>query len=298
MENSISNLEKDLREGKFVVTSEFGPPKGAGKSFIEEKARLLKDNVVAVNVSDLQGANMSMDPLAASHLLISMGLEPVIQLTCRDRNRLSLQSDILSAYTLGIKNVLALTGDYTTIGDQPSSYPIFDLDSVQLLWAIKNLEEGKDLSGNNLTKKPTFFKGAAVKVESDTEASYELQLMKMKKKYDQGAQFFQTMPVFDTNNFYKFIKRVRNLNIDVPILAGIQLIKSGGMANYMNKNLPGVSVPQDIIDKMTIASDKVSVSINIAASIINKIKPYCSGIHIGAQGWEEYIPTLIKNIDL
>lgn len=297
MKNSLSNLEKSLKSKKFTITSEFGPLKGVDTKKIMEEVEILKNCVTAVNVSDLQGANLSMDGLAASSILIGFGLEPVLQLTCRDRNRLALQSNVLSAYVMGIKSILVLTGDYTTVGDHPESKPVFDLDSVQLLWAISRLEQGYDMAGKELTEKPTFFKGAAVKPEADSEASFELQLMKMKKKVDCGAQFFQTMPVFDTDNFIQFTERVRELDIDVPILAGIQLLKSERMANYMNKFLPGINVPQVIIDRLAGASDKLAVSLDIAAATVNKIKPYCAGIHIGAQGWEEHIPALIKNID-
>jgi methylenetetrahydrofolate reductase (NADPH) len=297
MKENISNLQKSLKEGKFVFTSEFASPKGVDTALIEEKVGLLKESVVAVNVSDLQGANLSMDGLATSSILIDSGLEPVLQLTCRDRNRLALQSNVLSASVMGIKSILVLTGDHTTVGDHPSSYPVFDLDSVQLLWAISRLEEGYDMAGNKLSKKPTFFKGAAVNPGANSEASYELQLMKMKKKVDCGAEFFQTMPVFDPERFIEFIKRVKEMDIDVHILAGIQLLKSERMANYLNKYLPGIIVPQMAIDRLAGASDKLAVSLDIAADTVNKIKPYCSGIHIGAQGWEEHIPALIKNID-
>jgi len=294
----LSNLEKDLGEGKFVLTSEFSPPKGAESRKIEENAGLLINLVVAANVSGLQGSNLSMSAIGCSCILRNYGLEPVLQITCRDRNRLALQSDLLSAYVMGIKNILVLTGDYTTIGDHPGSKPVFDLDSVQLLHTISRLEEGYDLSGNELTKKPMFFKGAAVNPEANTEASYELQLIKMKKKVDHGAQFFQTMPVFNENKFFEFIERTKDLNIDVPIIVGIQLIKSKRMADYINKNIPGVNVPQSIIDRIDKTNDKVSTSIDIASSTINKIKKVCQGIHIGAQGWEKHIPRLIENIDL
>jgi len=294
----LSNLEKDLGEGKFVLTSEFSPPKGAESRKIEENAGLLINLVVAANVSGLQGSNLSMSAIGCSSILRNYGLEPVLQITCRDRNRLALQSDLLSAYVMGIKNILVLTGDYTTIGDHPGSKPVFDLDSVQLLHTISRLEEGYDLSGNELTKKPMFFKGAAVNPEANTEASYELQLIKMKKKVDHGAQFFQTMPVFNENKFFEFIERTKDLNIDVPIIVGIQLIKSKRMADYINKNIPGVNVPQSIIDRIDKTNDKVSTSIDIASSTINKIKKVCQGIHIGAQGWEKHIPRLIENIDL
>lgn len=291
-----NKFKKKLENGEFVFTSELGPPKGVSIDDLKIKIEILKKSVTAANVSDLQGSNLSLNPVSTSHILNELGLEPIIQIACRDRNRLALQSDILSAYVLGIRNILCLTGDYITIGDDPKAKPVFDLDSVQLLWVIKKLEDGYDIVGNELKGKPHFFKGAAVNPEADTKASFELQLIKMKKKFDCGAEFFQTMPVFNINKFKTFIERVKALDIDVPIIAGIQLIKSKKMANYMNKYIPGITVPEWIIEKITNASDKVDMSINIAAGIINNIKPFCSGIHIGAQGWEQHIPALIKKL--
>ena len=297
MVNKKSNLESILEEGKFAITSEFGPPKGVDAGSIKDRAMLLKNHVDAVNISDLQGSNLSMDRLAAAHLLIDLGIEPVLQIVCRDRNRLGLQSDILSAYVLGIRNILALSGDYPGIGDHPSSRPVFDLDSVQLLWAISRLQEGHDLSGGDLTDPPSFFTGAAVKVEADTDASFELQLIKMKKKVGCGARFFQTMPVFDADKFLQFTRRVKELDINTFIIAGIQLIKSEKMADYINKHLPGIQVPEWIIKRIASSRNKAKESIDIAASIINKIRPACSGVHIGAQGWEDHIPELVSKID-
>lgn len=294
----VSNLEYKLKEGSFVFTSELGPPKGVLLDGLKTKVQILKESVTAANVSDLQGSNLSLNSLSVSHILSDLGLEPVMQVTCRDRNRLALQSDILSAYVLGIRNILCLTGDYITIGDHPKAKPVFDLDSVTLLDVIRKLESGFDMAGGELKGKPHFFKGAAVNPEADSKASFELQIIKMKKKVDCGAEFFQTMPIFNTGKFKAFIDRVRSLDIDVPIIAGIQLIKSEKMANYLNKYIPGISVPGWIIEKILKASDKVDMSINIAAGIINGIKPLCSGIHIGAQGWEQHIPDLIKKIDI
>jgi len=296
MDCNFSKLQERLNDKKFTYTSEFGPPRGVNTNSIKEKVEILKGSVTAANVSDLQGSNMSLDRLATSHIIDSMGLEPVAQFTCRDRNRLSLQSDLLSAHILGIRNILCITGDHTTIGDHPTAKPVFDIDSVQLLWALSKLEQGYDLSGKKLKSKPNFFKGAAVKVECDTSASYELQLIKMKKKVECGAQFFQTMPIFDPDRFIEFIERIKSLNINVPILAGIQLLKSEKMANYMNKYLPGINIPQKIINKLTNADNKLLASLDIASSIINKIKTYCNGIHIGAKGWEKHITSLINKI--
>ena len=295
---SIKKLkfEKNLRSGKFAVTCEIGPPKGAEVEGIREAAEYLKDVADGINVTDLQSSVMRLGSLTTCHLLKEWGLDPILQVTCRDRNRLALQSDLLNAYVMGIRNVLALTGDYTTIGDHPQAEPVFDIDSVQLLWVIKNLEEGKDLAGKELTKKPSFFKGAVVNPGADTEASYELQIIKMKKKIDQGAQFFQTQAIFDAEVFKRFMERVHKENIDVPILAGIILLKSEKMANYMNKFIPGVFVPEPLVKKMEGTMDKVSMCIEIASRLTEEVKPYCAGVHIQALGWEKYIPAVVKNL--
>ncbi len=295
---NISNFEKKLKKKEFVITSEFGSPRGSDIKVVKGKIDLLKNHVIAVNVSDLQGANLSMSGLGVACLLLKEGVEPILQMTCRDRNRLMLQSDALSAHVLGIRNILVLTGDYPTIGDHAGAKPVFDIDSVQLLRALSELEKGTDLSGKELTSKISFYKGAAVNPESNSEASWELQLIKMEKKISCGAEFFQTMPVFKIENFYRFIERMRKFDSKIPIIAGIQLIKSEKMAEFLNKKIPGVNVPSSIISKISGAKDKVSVSIEIATSIINEIKPICDGIHLGAQGWENHIPELIKNLDL
>ncbi|NQT66411.1 MAG: methylenetetrahydrofolate reductase [Actinobacteria bacterium] len=291
-----SKFEKNLRSGKFAVTCEIGPPKGAEVEEIKEAAGYLKDVADGINVTDLQSSVMRLGSLTTCHLLKEWGLDPIFQVTCRDRNRLALQSDLLSAYVMGIRNVLALTGDYTTIGDHPQAEPVFDIDSVQLLWTIKNLEEGKDLAGKELTQKPSFFKGAVVNPGADTEASYELQIIKMKKKIDQGAQFFQTQAIFDAEVFKRFMERVHKENIDVPILAGIILLKSERMANYMNKFIPGVFVPEPLVKKMEGTMDKVSMCIEIASRLIEETKSYCAGVHIQALGWEKHIPAVVKNL--
>lgn len=292
----LSNLQKKLSEGNFAITCEIGPPKGADKEEIKEAAEYLKNFADGINVTDLQSSVMRLGSLTTCALLKQWGYEPVFQMTARDRNRLMLQSDLLSAYVLGIRNVLAITGDYTTIGDHPQAEPVFDLDSAQLLWAMKTLEAGKDLVGNDLTHKPEFFKGAAVNPGADTEASYELQIIKMKKKINLGAQFFQTQAIFDAEVFKRFMDRMEKEKIDVPILAGIILLKSKGMANYMNKFVPGVFVPDNLIEKMEKTDDKVATCIEIASDLINEVKPYCSGVHIQSLGWEKHIPAVIANI--
>ncbi|MCX7912819.1 MAG: methylenetetrahydrofolate reductase, partial [Dehalococcoidales bacterium] len=199
----------------------------------------------AVNVTDQQSSVMRLSGLVTSGLCVQHGLEPIFQMTCRDRNRIALQSDLLGAWVMGIKNVLALTGDLPSLGDHPHAKGVFDLDSVGLLYAIKRLNEGYDLSGNELKGKPDFFAGAVVKVYNNTEASEELQIYKMQKKIAAGARFFQTQAVYDPSAFGKFMKRVEKFG--VPVMAGVIPLKNAGMAKYMNANVAGVHVPDDII---------------------------------------------------
>ncbi|MHB1376501.1 MAG: methylenetetrahydrofolate reductase [Candidatus Humimicrobiaceae bacterium] len=293
-----SNLQKSLEAGKFAVTCEIGPPKGTDISEVKEIARILKGLVDAINVTDLQSSVMRLGALAVSHLLIDMGMEPVFQMTCRDRNRLSLQSELLSSYVLGIRNVLALTGDYTTMGDHPQAKPVYDLDSVSLLWTMKKLESGFDIAGKELQGKPVFFKGAVFNPGADTRQAIELQLLKIQKKIDAGAQFFQTQAIFDNVSFEKFMERVQKLDVKTPILAGIVLLKSEKMAAYMNKFVPGINVPDSIINKMASTQDKIPAMIEITTELIEKVKPFVQGIHIQALGWEKHIPALLKNLSL
>jgi len=285
------SLRLFLDAGKFIVTAEIGPLKGTDTIEIEEVAELLRGRVDAANVTDQQSSVMRLGSLATCHLLKEKGLEPVFQLTCRDRNRLALQSDLLSAYVLGIENVLAITGDIPSLGDHPQAKPVYDLDSVQLLWVIKRLNEGYDMVGNELKGKPNFFPGAVVNPGANTEAAFELQLIKMEKKITLGAKFFQTQAVYDVNTFAKFMKRVEGFK--VPILAGIIPLKSAGMARYMNKNVAGVFVPEELINKMATAEDKAWTGVEIAANIIKELKDICQGVHIMAIGWEKKVPEIL-----
>ena len=285
------SLQSQLEVGEFVVTAEVGPLKGTDITEIEETAELLRGRVDAANVTDQQSSVMRLGSLAVCHLLKEKGLDPVFQMTCRDRNRLALQSDLLSAHVLGIENVLALTGDLPVLGDQPQAKPVYDLDSVQLLWTINRLNEGYDMVGNELQGKTNFFAGAVVTPEADTEAKRELQLIKMGKKIATGAKFFQTQAVYDVDSFAKFMKEVARFNI--PILAGVIPLKSAGMARFMNKNVAGVFVPEDLIDKMAKAEDRVATGIEIVASLIKELKHICQGVHIMAIGWEKKVPAIL-----
>lgn len=285
------SLESLLEAGKFVITAEVGPLKGTDTTEIREVAQLLQGKVDAANVTDQQSSVMRLGSLATCHLLKEEGLDPVFQVTCRDRNRLALQSDLLSASVLGIENVLAITGDLPTLGDHPQAKPVYDVDSVQLLWIIQRLNQGYDMVGNELKGKPNFFPGAVVNPGADTEAAFELQLMKMEKKIEVGAKFFQTQAIFNVDTFAKFMKRVEGFN--TPILAGIIPLKSAGMARFMNKNVAGVSVPEELIDQMSKTEDKVQTGIEIAANLIKQLKGMCQGVHIMPIGWEKKVPAIL-----
>jgi len=217
-------------------------------------------------------------------------------MTCRDRNRLALQSDLLSAYGLGIENVLCLTGDHQQLGDHQESKGVFDLDSVQLLEAAKTLEQGKDLAGHELDGSPEFFLGAVATPEFDP---LELHIVKLQKKVEAGARFFQTQAVYDTEKFKQFVKQIRGLN--VPVMAGIVILKSAGMARYMNENVAGVNVPEQLIEQLKKDKQKAKsgrTGIEIAVRIIKEIRDSCNGIHIMALGWEDKIPAILDEAGL
>ncbi|MDP2920280.1 MAG: methylenetetrahydrofolate reductase [Dehalococcoidia bacterium] len=286
-----SKLKQAFDKGKFVVTAEAGPLKGTFTEEIEEVARVLKGKVDALNVTDQQSSVMRLGSLVTCHLLIDRGVEPIFQVTCRDRNRIALQSDLLSAWVLGVENCVALTGDLPSSGDHPHAKPVYDLDSVQLLQVIRGLNEGHDMSGNELKGKPDFFAGAVVNPGADTEAAYELQILKMEKKIAAGARFFQTQAIFDPNVFAKFMKRVEHLK--VPVLAGVIPLKSAGMARFMNKNVAGINVPEAMIGRMTKAEDKTRTGIELCAELIKSIKDLCQGVHVMAIGWEKKVPDIL-----
>lgn len=281
-------LCEKIKAGKFILTSEIGPPKGTDVEELLKDAELIKNRVDAVNVTDLQSSVMRVGSLAVCKLLIERGIEPVFQITCRDRNRLALQSDLLSAAVFGIENVLALTGDHTALGDHPQAKPVFDLGSVELLEAIKTLQSGKDMVGKELKGAPKFCVGAVVNPGADP---LEPEIMKMEKKIAAGAQFFQTQAIYDIDLFKKFLEASKHLK--TAIIAGIVLLKSAGMAKYMNKNVAGVFVPEDLIEEMDKAQDRGAKSIEIAARLIKELKPVCQGIHIMPIGWDEKVPLVL-----
>ena len=283
------NFKEKIQSGKFLVTSEIGPPKGIETKVILEDAELIRGCVDAINVTDLQSSVMRLGSLAVCSLLKQRGFEPIFQLTCRDRNRLALQSDILSAAALGIENLLILTGDYTTLGDHPEARPVFDLDSVQLLGVVKKLQEGLDMNGNKLEgAAPKFCVGAVVNPGVDP---LEPQILKMEKKIEAGAEFFQTQAVYDIKVFENFLSKIKHLK--TTILAGIVLLKSAGMARYMNENVAGVSVPDNLIKEMEETKDKVAKSVEIASRLIKELKPMCQGVHVMPIGWDKKVPLVL-----
>jgi len=282
-------FKEKIQAGKFLVTSEIGPPKGIETKAILEDAELVRSRVDAINVTDLQSSVMRLGSLAVCALLQQKGFEPIFQLTCRDRNRLALQSDILSSAALGIENLLILTGDHPTLGDHPEAKPVFDLDSLQLLQVVKKLQEGSDMKGNKLVgEPPKFCMGAVVNPGADP---LEPQIIKMEKKIAAGAEFFQTQAVYDLEVFENFLSKTKHLK--TTILAGIVLLKSAGMARYMNKNVAGVFVPDNLIKEMEETRDKTAKSIEVAARLIKELKPMCQGIHIMPIGWDKKVSLVL-----
>ena len=284
----MSVLEDRIKSGKFIVTSEVGPPKGTDIHEVLEDTDLLKGRADAINVTDLQSSVMRVGSLVICHLIKNRGHDVVFQVACRDRNRLALQSDLLSAAVLGIENVLSITGDHPVLGDHPQAKAVFDLDSIQLLLAIKGLQEGHDMAGKQLKGVPKFYPGAVVNPGAEP---LEPEIIKMEKKIKAGAQFFQTQAVYDVKAFENFINNVKHFK--TTILVGIVLLKSAGMARFMNKNVAGVFVPDNLIEEMDKATDKPKKSVEIAARLIKELKGLCQGAHIMPIGWDKRVPEVL-----
>jgi 5,10-methylenetetrahydrofolate reductase len=281
-------LTELFQQGKFAITSENGPPKGTDVTEMLENAELLRGRVDAMNITDQQSSVMRLGSLAASSLLKQRGIEPVFQVTCRDRNRIALQSDLLSAAVLGIENVLCLTGDYVGMGDHPDAKSVFDLDSVSLLETVRRLKNGRDLANEELKGSPSFCVGAVVAPAADP---VEPQIIKMEKKVKAGAQFFQTQAVYDPNAFEAFMNQVKHLN--VAVMVGIVLLRSAGMARYMNKNVAGIHVPEALIEEMEKAEDRTKKGVEIAGRLIREMKGMCQGVHVMAIGTEKLVPDIL-----
>jgi 5,10-methylenetetrahydrofolate reductase len=281
-----------LNSGKFVVTAEVGPPKGTDIKEMIHHIELLKGKVDALNVTDNQSAVMRICSLAVCKIALEHGVEPVLQMTCRDRNRIGLQSDLLGANILGIKNVLCMTGDHVLAGDHKQAKPVYDVESVQLLKIVESLNNGKDMAGNDLKGATDFFQGAVVTPEANP---IEPQLIKFEKKVRYGAKFFQTQAIYDINKFKEFMGYARRF--PVKVLAGIVVLKSAGMANFINNNVPGIRVPQELIDELKAAGKEkaLDTGLNIAARHIKQLKEenICDGVHIMAIGMEDKVPVIM-----
>lgn len=288
-----SIFKQSLDSGQFVVTCELAPPKGVRLEQVVHHIDMLKDRVHAMNLTDHQSSVMRYPSLGAALLVKERGGEPILQMTCRDRNRLALQADLLFAHSRGINNVLCLTGDSVMLGDHKQAKGVFDLDSSQLVYAIRTMEKGKDLGGNDLDSPLSFCAGAIVTPEAQP---LQPQLIKFEKKIDAGAEFIQTQAVFDMEKFSSFMEYARHFK--VKILAGIILLTSAAMARFMNKNIAGVNVPQDLIDEMAGApkGQALETGIEIAGRMIRKIKDekLCDGVHIMAIGKEETVPDIMS----
>ena len=289
------SLRRVLKDDKFAVTIQIDPAKGVDVTEFLNSVELLRGKVDAINVSDQQSAVMRLGSLAGCCLLKQRGIEPVLHMTCRDRNRIALQSDLLNAYVLGIENILCLTGDDINSGDhRQQAKPVFDLnDSVSLLQAARGLEQGKDLAGRELRGAPRFFLGATVTPGADP---LEPELLKMEKKVEAGAQFFQTRTVYEPKKLETFMQESRKFG--VPVIVGLMLLKSASMARFMNTHLTGICVPSELIDEIEEAKNKEQKSIDMAARLINEMKDMCQGIHIMAMGWESRVAAILDTAGL
>ena len=283
-----SSFQKKLQSKQFLITGEISPPKGIDCSSALENLKEIKDFVDAVNVTDNQCATLHMSSLAFSRLILDTGYpDPIMQMTCRDRNRIGLQADLLGAAAFGIKNVLVMSGDHPKCGDHPTAKPVYDMDSVQLLKTIQTMKAGTDFSGKPLSEAPEFCIG----VVSNADPKEKLQIMKLKKKLQFEVDFIQTQAVYDVEIFKEFIEII---NTDVPIIAGIIPIRSTHMVQYMNNNIPGIFIPEEIGERIKSAEDPVNEGMIIAAELMTQLKSVCRGIHIMPVGPHANTKKILK----
>lgn len=296
-----SNLEKVLSSGKFAITAEIGPPKGADSNKIKEKAEILKGYADAYNITDNQTAVVRLSSMGGSFLLLRLNLEPIMQITCRDRNRIALQSDVLGAAAIGVRNILFITGDHQSFGNHPDAKGVFDLDSIQLIQIVRDMrDKGIFQSGDKISSgNPEIFIGAAANPFAEP---YELRVDRLEKKIEAGADFIQTQSVFNLDRFNDWMDEVRSRNLDkkIHILAGITPLKSLKMTERMKFHVPGVDIPDRIYERMKKATDIKSEGCNLALELIDDIKKIkgIHGLHITALFWEDIIPYLVKESGL
>lgn len=297
---SGSNLEKVLTEGHFAVTSEMGPPRGSSADFVRKKAEELKTCCDAMNVTDNQTAIVRMSSLAACSILSQTGVDPVMQMVTRDRNRLAMQSDILGAVALGIRNLLCLSGDHQKLGNHPTAKNVHDIDSIQLVQMAKRMrDDGEFMSGDKISGELPLFIGAAANPFADP---FEFRVLRLAKKIKAGCDFIQTQAVFDVPRFSKWMEMVRDhgLHEEVYILAGLIPMKSAGMARYMKKHVAGLMIPDELISRMENAADAKEEGVNIACELTGQIRdiPGVRGVHIMAVAWEEIVPEIVQRAQL
>jgi methylenetetrahydrofolate reductase (NADPH) len=295
-----TNLEKVLESGRFAVTAEAGPPKGTGAEVVREHGEVLQHCCDAVNVTDNQTAVVRMSSLAGCALLKQQGVEPVMQIVVRDRNRIAIQSDVLGAIALGIGNFLCLSGDHQKFGNHPSARGVFDIDSIQLIQTLKKMrDEKKFLCDEDISGDVPIFIGAAANPYADP---FEFRVARLAKKIKAGADFIQTQAVYDVPKFARWMEMVcdRGLDKQVHILAGVIPIRSAGMARYMQSSVPGVSVPDEIIARLKGAESAKEEGLKIALEIIEQLKemPGVHGVHIMAVGWEDAVPGIVERAGL
>ncbi len=289
----MPTFSESLKLGKFVVTAELNPPKGINLASLFEDARALSGMVDAFNLTDSAGANMSMAPIAAAHLMLDRGVEPILQVTGRDRNRIALEGELLAAAALGVTNVLCMSGDPPGRGDHPDAVGVFDLRAETLLDAVTAMKSGTDMYGNELDGAPTLFPGAVVNPGAD---DLDTELARMEDKVKRGAAFFQTQAVYDVAAFEAFMESARGFG--VPVLVGMIVLKSARMARFLDENLPGVTVPDSVIAEMENARNRAATSVEITARLIRESRDLCDGAHIMAIGWESRIPAILQAADL
>jgi len=295
-----SNLQKVLESGQFVVTGELGPPKSAERKKIEHHAEMLRGFVDAFNLTDNQTAIVRTSSIASGAILAQMGLDPIIQITCRDRNRIAIQSDVLGAVALGIKNILCLQGDHAKFGNEQGAKNVNDLDSMQLIQALKRMrDEQAFISGEKLEAPLDIFIGA---VENPFADPFEYRAYRLAKKVAAGVDFIQTQAIFDLDRFERWMEKVRELGVhkQVPILAGVIPIKSLGAARYIKNNVSGMIVPDELLKRVEDAPDKKEEGVRICVETIERLKKVegLAGVHIMAVAWEEIVPEVVTRAGL
>jgi 5,10-methylenetetrahydrofolate reductase len=283
-----TTLARKMAESRFIITAELAPPRGSDMTAFLRMAAFVAPHVDAINITDNQGANMRMTPLTAAALLVREGIEPVMQVTCRDRNRLALQSDLLGAAAMGIHNLLALTGDDIGCGDHRQGRAVFDLDSVLLLRTIQAMNDGQDMNGKALDGNTAFFAGAAAAPEVEPFVATR---PKLAKKIVAGARFFQTQAVFDAQRLAMFCSTVQPLG--AKVIAGVLVLRSAKMADFINRNIPGLKIPAAVVERLAAAADPAAEGLRIAMELATQFRAICDGVHLMAMGRDEVVPEIV-----